>query len=212
MDLPARSAPGQPLAGGPFDPARPFGMEPRSKGVIVVDPPWLQKLRSEKGEAKAPQAHYRCMTIEEICALPVGELAFPDAWLLLWTCAPLLDKAFVVMKAWGFDYCTRLAWRKVGSRGGQKVGPGFVVRTMHEDILIGKRGEPPLRHALPSIIETDGAMFDGEAREHSRKPEAFYQLVEDFALSEQRADIFARTRRKDWESFGDELDRFAGTA
>lgn len=190
---------------------RPFGMARRSKGVIVIDPPWLQKMRSKKGEAKAPQAHYRCMTIEEICALPVGDLALPDCWLFLWTCAPLLDKAFVVMDAWGFDYCTRMAWRKIGSRGGQKVGPGFVVRTMHEDILIGKRGEPPQLKALPSIVE-EGSMFDGEAREHSRKPEAFYRLVEDFALSELRADIFARTRRAGWESFGDELDKFTEAA
>ncbi|WP_457799032.1 MT-A70 family methyltransferase [Methylocystis sp. S23] len=206
---------------------RPFGMARRSKGVIVVDPPWLQQMRSAKGEGKAPQAHYRCMTIEEICALPVGELAFPDCWLFLWTCAPLLDKAFVVMNAWGFDYCTRMAWRKIGSRGGQKVGPGFVVRTMHEDILIGKRGEPPQLKALPSIVESEpmsrfpassdagiwgGSMFDGLAREHSRKPDEFYRLVEDFALSEHRADLFARTRRPGWESFGDELGKFEGAA
>lgn len=195
-----------------MDPARPFGMAPRSKGVIVVDPPWLQKIRSEAGEGKAPQAHYRCMTLRDICALPVGELAFPDCWLFLWTCAPLLGQSFVVMKAWGFDYCTRMAWRKVGSRGGQKVGPGFVVRTMHEDILIGKRGEPPYLKALPSIVESEGAMFDGLAREHSRKPEEFYSLVEGFALSELRADIFARTRRPGWESFGDELDKFGEAA
>lgn len=191
---------------------RPFGMAPRSKGVIVVDPPWLTSLRSEKGEAKSPQAQYRCMSIAEIGALPVGALALPDCWLFLWTSAPLLDQAFVVMTAWGFDYCTRMAWRKVGSRGGQKVGPGFVVRTMHEDILIGKRGEPPQMKALPSILATEGAMFDGLAREHSRKPEEFYRLVEDFALSERRADIFARTRRPGWESFGDELDKFGEVA
>ncbi len=196
-----------------FDPARPFGMAPKSKGLIVIDPPWLQKLFSENGKAKSPQAHYDCMSIEEICALPVGELAFPDCWLFLWTVAPLLDRAFDVMRAWGFSYCSHLTWRKVLSRGGQAMGPGFVVRTMHEVALVGKRGAPPLTQARRSVIESPcPIMFDGLRREHSRKPDEFYAMVEGFGLTTDRADIFARQRREGWESFGDELDKFGEAA
>lgn len=180
----------------PFAPLRPFSYD-----VIVADPPWLVEMRSAKGETKAPQAHYSCMSIDAICALPVGHLARGDAWLFLWTSAPLLDRAFDVLRAWGFAYCSRLTWRKATINDKTRVGPGYVVRTMSEDILIGKIGAPRRAKALPSL-------FSGLAREHSRKPDEFYRLAEGFAPDAFRADLFSRASRPGWTGWGDEHGKF----
>jgi N6-adenosine-specific RNA methylase IME4 len=169
--------------------------------IIVADPPWLVKLYSQKGEAKAPQAQYRCHSIEAIASLPVRMIARGDCWLFLWTSAPLLERAFDVMRAWGFSYCSRIAWRKMTAAGKPRKGPGFVVRTHHEDILICKRGAPLYAGALDSL-------FDGVAREHSRKPEEFYAQVEAFLPRAWRIDLFSRLNRPGWDSWGDEAGKF----
>lgn len=173
--------------------------------VIAADPPWLFSLRSVKGEGKSPQAHYSCMDLDAIKTLPVGDLAAKDCWLFLWTCAPLLDRGFEVMAAWGFAFKTRMSWRKVTKNGRPRVGPGFLVRSMTEDVLIGARGAPYFSRALPSI-------FDGEAREHSRKPEVFFDLVEDFAPKARRLDLFSRQSRPGWAAWGNEATKFDGAA
>lgn len=183
---------------------RPFRrLRPGSFDVIVADPPWLFSVRSAKGEGKSPQAQYSCMGLDEIAALPVGELARKDAWLFLWTCAPLLDRAFAVMGAWGFAYKSRFTWRKTTVNGKSRVGPGYVVRTMSEDVLIGARGAPEFSRALPSL-------FDGLAREHSRKPDVFFDLVEGFAPDAARLDLFSRQTRPGWVAWGNEARKFDG--
>lgn len=173
--------------------------------VIVADPPWLTRLYSAKGEAKAPQAHYRCLPIETICTLPVQTVARADCWLFLWTSAPLLDRAFEVLNAWGFAYCSRIAWRKTTKGGAQRTGPGFVVRTQHEDILIGKRGRPLYSGAIDSLIEA--GLFDGVARGHSQKPDEFYELIEKFLPDAWRLELFSRLDRPGWTAWGDEAGK-----
>lgn len=180
----------------PFSPYRPFSFD-----VVCADPPWLFSLRSEKGEGKAPQAHYACMDIGAIKALPVGDLASRDCWLFLWTSAPLLDQAFDVLRAWSFSYVSRTTWRKTTVNGKVRVGPGYVVRSMSEDVLIGKIGAPSCAKALPSL-------FDGLAREHSRKPDEFFRLVEGFAPDAARLDLFSRESRAGWSNWGDEANKF----
>jgi len=180
----------------------PFGdLEPQSYGLIAGDPPWQYKTYSDRGLGKSPQAHYECMSIENIIRLPVADLAAPDSWLMLWTSAPMLDRGFDVLRAWGFTYSSRLAWRKTTRNGRQAMGPGYIVRTMHEDILIGKRGKPDRAKAMPSI-------FDGERREHSRKPEAFYALAEQFAPDARRLELFSRQSRAGWDAWGNETGLF----
>ena len=199
---------GQESAAGACEDAKawPFGaLRPFSYDVICADPPWLVEMRSEKGEGKAPQAHYSCMPIDEIMALPVDQLARGDCWLLLWTSAPLLDRAFDVLRAWRFMYCTRFAWRKTTVNGKMAMGPGYVVRTLHEDILIGKIGAPRCAKPFPSL-------FDGVRREHSRKPDEFYPMVEAFAPDAFRLDLFSRQTRPGWDNFGDESTMFDGEA
>ena len=181
----------------PFDPLRPFSFD-----VCVADPPWSFSLYSDKGEEKSPQAHYDCMPIEDIAALPVGDLVGADSWLLLWATAPMLPQALMVMTRWGFAYKTTVAWRKVTRNKKPAMGPGYVARTMHENVLIGACGSPEYRRALPSI-------FDGVRRQHSRKPDEFYELVDRFAMPwARKLDLFSRQSRPDWTSWGKEKGKF----
>jgi N6-adenosine-specific RNA methylase IME4 len=167
---------------------------------IVADPPWTFKLYSSKGDSKSPQKHYGCMSINDISALPVSSLAAQDSFLFLWTSAPLLDRAFEVMFHWGFAYKSRLSWRKTTINNKVRIGPGYVVRTMHEDVLIGARGKPCLHKPLPSL-------FDGLAREHSRKPDEFYSMIEE-RVDGPRLDLFSRESRPGWVGWGNESRKF----
>jgi N6-adenosine-specific RNA methylase IME4 len=184
----------------PFDPLRPFCAD-----IIVADPPWQFELRSAKGERKSAQAHYACMSLPEIEAMPVGMLARRDCWLFLWATAPMLPDALATMRAWGFRYVSRTSWRKTTESGKTRMGPGYIVRTMHEDILIGRIGEPTRRRPMPSL-------FSGVAREHSRKPDEFYALLETFAEPTAfKLDLFGRETkdaRLGWSTWGDERTKF----
>lgn len=181
-----------------FGDLRMFGYD-----VIVADPPWNFELYSEAGESKSAKAHYATMTLDEIAALRVGDLARGDCLLLLWHCAWTPPGAMQgILNCWGFTYKTTIIWRKTTRNGKVRMGPGYRARTMHEPIILATVGNP--RHkAFPSII-------DGVAREHSRKPEEFYQLVEASAAGARRADLFSRQRRPGWDAFGFEADKFAG--
>jgi N6-adenosine-specific RNA methylase IME4 len=164
----------------------PFGnLQMFKYQVVVADPPWTFELRSEAGEAKAPQAHYACMSLDDIKALPVGSLASSDCLLLLWTCgwAIATGQAQDVARAWGAKPITELVWRKTTTRGKVRVGPGYRARTMHEPVLLCTFGNPH-HPAFPS-------MFDGIAREHSRKPDEFYSMVQFKTAGAWRCDLFS---------------------
>lgn len=180
----------------------PFGeLVPMSYDLLVLDIPWPFDLYSNKGNKKSAAAHYKLMTRDEIMTLPVDRLAQKDCMLLLWVTAPQLGFALSAMQAWGFTYKSNMVWRKTTAAGKVRMGPGYWCRTMHEQILIGTFGKPGKLSAFPSI-------FDGVAREHSRKPEEFYALVERHTSGLRRADVFARASRPDWDSFGDERTKF----
>lgn len=184
----------------PFAPLPLFGFD-----LLTIDPPWSFTLYSAKGESKSPQAHYECMDLAAIRALPVGQLVGADAWVFLWATAPLLPEAIDTLRGWGVVYVTRLTWRKVTRAGKVRMGPGYVARTCDETVLVGRIGRPPYARALPSI-------FDGVARQHSRKPEEFFKLVESFAPDARRADIFGREARPGWAVWGNEATKFGGAA
>jgi N6-adenosine-specific RNA methylase IME4 len=109
------------------------------------------------------------------------------------------------MSAWGFTYKSQMVWRKTTQAGKVRMGTGYWARSMHEPVLIGSIGKPPKFSAFPSL-------FDGIAREHSRKPEEFYGLVQKHTSGLRRADVFSRQNREGWDSFGDETGKFAEAA
>ncbi len=124
----------------------PFGhLTPLKYGAILADPPWSYAMRSAKGYAKAPEAHYATMSHEDIKALPVAQLAAGDCLLFMWSTWPHLDQAQAVLKAWGFTYKTGGAWFKKTVTGKSAFGTGYILRSSCEPYLIGTIGRPDIR-------------------------------------------------------------------
>lgn len=176
---------------------RPFG----GFDMIMADPPWLYELRSEKGEEKAPQAQYACMTLDEIAALPVSALAADDAVLWLWATNPLLRDAFKIVDAWGFQFKTAGHWVKTTKNGKINFGTGYILRCAGEPFLIATRGTPKTTKSTRSIIM-------GRIREHSRKPEEAFAAAEQLMPDARRIEVFSRQKRPGWSNWGNEAEKF----
>lgn len=184
-----------------------FGdLTPLSYDLIVFDGPTDFETYSAKGDAKGPRAKYDCLTVEEVAEqFPADQLAGRDSLLLCWSTFPLLDRQLACVKRWGFTYKSMLIWEKVFRSGKSAIGTGYRVRSMAEPVIVATIGKPKHK-AFPGL-------FKGVRREHSRKPEEFYRIVEAKAPGLlRRADVFARTRRPSWDAFGNELDKFTEAA
>jgi N6-adenosine-specific RNA methylase IME4 len=157
--------------------------------VIVADPPW----RYESGGSLP----YPTMDIEEIKAMPVAEIADENAILWLWTTNAHLRVAFDVVTAWGFEYRTLLTWVK------DRMGTGEWLRGQTEHCMLAVRGRPVFLHGNHATV------LEATRREHSRKPEEFYAMVEETSPG-GKLDLFCRTERPGWHVYGDETRRFPG--
>lgn len=186
-------------------------------GLIMADPAWLFALRSSKGEKKSPQAHYRCMPLDEIKRLPVSILAAPDCLLWLWATNPMLRQGLDTLDAWGFTYVTAGTWVKRTKHAKDAFGPGYALRSSNEPFLIGRIGSPKLTKATRSTLATydgsdpDPTLFpypmitiEDERRKHSQKPDAAFTACEKLVPDVKRIELFSRTNRKGWVSWGDE--------
>jgi N6-adenosine-specific RNA methylase IME4 len=176
-------------------------------GAILADPPWPFRVRSPKGEGRSVCRHYRILTIDEIKAFPVADMAAADSWLFLWSTTPLLPVALDVIAAWGFTYSgTAFAWVKLNKSGvGFHMGMGFTARKNVELCLLGRRGNPRiLAHDVRELIVAP-------VREHSRKPDEVHERIERLVVGPY-LELFARNRRPGWISVGDEVDRFGDAA
>ena len=141
--------------------------------VILADCAWSFKTFSKKGEGKSAQRHYPCMTIDEMCAIPVADWAADDCALFFWATWPFIFQAERVIKAWGFKF-SGLAWEWIKFNpvtGKYAFGGGFGTRKNLEPCLLARRGRPLLK----SRSERD--MIFAPRREHSRKPEEQYQKI-----------------------------------
>lgn len=185
-----------PLAAWPFG-----GLEPQSYDLIMADPPWHFELYSARGEDKSAQAQYRTMSVDEIAALPVADLAREHCLLWLWATAPMLDRQIRVLECWDFRFVTSGVWVKTTRRGKIGFGTGYVLRNAHEPFLLGVRGEPRTTRSVRSVVM-------GELREHSRKPEAAYAAAEALLPGARRCELFSRTERPGWDSWGDEAGKW----
>src|SRR5882724_2373590 len=195
---PQTSREGAQVSGWPFGNLRMFGYK-----VIVADPPWAYERWSDKNQKKGAADQYELMSLDEIKALPVGHLAAGDCLLLLWTCgwAIATGQAQEVARAWGFTPQSEMIWRKLTASGKPRMGTGYRVRTLHEPILVATIGHPTHK-PLPSL-------FDGIAREHSRKPDEFYGIVTEYTpAAMRRADLFARETRPGFDGWGNEHGKF----
>jgi N6-adenosine-specific RNA methylase IME4 len=170
--------------------------------TILADPPWPLSLagrrRRAKERAKPEALPYPTMSVGDICALPVGDLAGSGAHLWLWTTNQHLEAGFHVMRAWGFKYLAPIHWIKPSGQGNW-----FIHRT--QTLLFGyrERCRFPLHRYAPNIITT------GDPKRHSEKPEAAYELIERVSPG-PRAELFARRQRPGWSVWGNEVSNEAG--
>jgi N6-adenosine-specific RNA methylase IME4 len=174
----------------------------RKFGAILADPPWQFTNRTGK---MAPEhkrlSRYGTLSLGDIAALPVAQLAAEPAHLYLWVPNALLPEGLLVMKAWGFDYKSNIVWHKIRKDGGSDGrGVGFYFRNVTELILFGVRGKNA-RTREPGRRQVN--LLATRKREHSRKPDEQYDVIEACSPGPY-LELFARGARHDWAVWGDE--------
>jgi N6-adenosine-specific RNA methylase IME4 len=174
--------------------------------TILADPPWRFQNRTGK---MAPEhrrlARYFTMSVAEVCALPVDRVAADKAHLYLWVPNALLADGLRVLEAWGFEYKTNLVWFKTRKDGGPDGrGVGFYFRNVTELVLFGVRGRD--NRTLPAGRRQVNLVAERK-REHSRKPEQMYDVIESCSPA-PRLELFARNPRDGWAQWGDELGEY----
>lgn len=177
----------------------------RKFATIVADPPWQFHNRTGK---MAPEHRrlfrYASMSFDEVFALPVGEMASPTAHLYLWVPNALLPYGLEAMRRWGFEYKTNLVWHKIRRDGGSDGrGVGFYFRNVTELVLFGVRGKGARTRAAG---RRQVNYLSSRKREHSRKPDELYPIVEACSPAPY-LELFARHPRDGWWQWGDELVR-----
>lgn len=170
--------------------------------TVLADPPWQFTNRTGKVAPEHRRLNrYGTMKLDEICALPVQEALAPTAHLYLWVPNALLPEGLQVLKAWGFEYKSNIVWHKLRKDGGSDGrGVGFYFRNVTELLLFGVRGKnartlPPGRTQV-NYIGT-------RKREHSRKPDEQYSLIEACSPG-PRLEMFSRGTRKGWTVWGNQ--------
>ncbi|MBA3650151.1 MAG: S-adenosylmethionine-binding protein [Chthoniobacterales bacterium] len=170
-------------------------------GTILADPPWQFQNRTGK---VAPEhrrlLRYPTMELREIMELPIGNFAGARSHLYLWVPNALLEEGLRVMKAWGFTYKANIVWFKVRKDGGPDGrGVGFYFRNVTELILFGVRGSMRTLQAGRTQVN----MLATRKREHSRKPDEIYDIIEACSAGPY-LELFARFRRDGWQQWGNE--------
>lgn len=176
----------------------------RKFGTILADPPWQFQNRTGKVAPEHKRLNrYGTMQLEEICALPVAEIAADPAHLYLWVPNALLPEGLKVMEAWGFRYVSNIVWHKVRKDGGSDGrGVGFYFRNVTELLLFGVNGKNA-RTLAPGRSQVN--MIQTRKREHSRKPDEQYKIIENCSWG-PRIELFSRGKRKGWEAWGNQAD------
>lgn len=208
-------------AAGPW----PFGdLKPFSYGLILVDPPWLQEMYSATtGTAKSPQAHYGCMSLADIKALPVGHLAAQDCYIVMWSLWNFVAPGYATdtLRSWGFTPKSGGSWHKVTKSGKAAFGTGYGFRGSCEPFLTGSIGKPKVmnrgqRNGFVTSVDADDDIelnaLVGLLREHSRKPPEMAEALERMFPDVPKVELFARERRPGWDAWGDQTDHFTGQA
>lgn len=174
--------------------------------TVLADPPWQFQNRTGK---IAPEhgrlSRYPTMSLEEIEDLPVSSITASTAHLYLWVPNALLAEGLQVMQSWGFHYKTNVVWYKVRKDGGpDRRGVGFYFRNVTEMLLFGVRGKNP-RTLRPGRSQEN--VIVSRKREHSRKPDEQYDLIESCSPG-PFIELFARGPREGWFVWGNQADEY----
>jgi N6-adenosine-specific RNA methylase IME4 len=178
----------------------------RKYATVLADPPWQFQNRTGKVAPEHKRlSRYGTMDLEAIKQLPVSSTCADTAHLYLWVPNALLPDGLAVMHAWGFQYKSNIVWHKIRKDGGPDGrGVGFYFRNVTELVLFGVRGKnartlPPGRTQV-NFLKT-------QKREHSRKPDEFYDIVEACSPG-PFLEMFARGSRPGWTTWGNQADDY----
>ena len=177
--------------------------------TILADPPWQFQNRTGK---MAPEhkrlSRYPTMSLREICDLPVEAIVADTAHLYLWVPNALLPEGLKVMENWGFSYKSNIIWYKIRKDGGpDRRGVGFYFRNVTEILLFGVRGKNARTGQLGRTQEN---IISSQKREHSRKPDEQYALIEGCSPG-PRLEMFARGPRLGWTVWGNQSEDYTPT-
>ena len=166
--------------------------------VIYADPPWSYS-NNMPDNFTEQRDHYPVMALADICALPVRDVVEDDAVLFLWVTSPILEEAFEVVNAWGFNYKASFVWDKM------RPVMGHYNSVSHELLLVCTRGA-----CMPDVIKLFDSVVSEPKSEHSRKPEIFYEIIETLYPYGTRVELFSRgATRAGWAAYGNQADAAA---
>jgi len=167
--------------------------------TIVADPPWSYRNKKTGGSMiSGAESKYSSLTLEEISNFPIYKISDKNCVLFLWVTAPLKYEiaSFGLLEKWGFKYKTSIYWRKIMS-----LGMGFWYRGQVEECWLCKKG------TIKAFREQKSNFIQSKAREHSRKPDEFFNLIEPPILKfdlNPKIELFARYKREGWDHWGNE--------
>src|SRR6266446_4343727 len=176
----------------------------RRFGTVLVDPPWQFQNRTGKVAPEHKRlSRYPTLTVEDIKALPVADAADEVCHLYLWVPNALLPLGIEVMQAWGFQYKSNIVWHKIRKDGGSDGrGVGFYFRNVTELMLFVTRGKNA-RTLAPARRQVN--LLGTRKREHSRKPDEQYDIIESCSPG-PFLELFGRGTRKGWTTWGNQAD------
>jgi N6-adenosine-specific RNA methylase IME4/DNA-binding XRE family transcriptional regulator len=164
--------------------------------IIYADPPWRYWESGNKNQSE----HYSTMTIEDICNLPIKDIAADDSVLFLWVTYPILDSAFKVIESWGFKYSTAaFVWVKKNKTADTPFfGCGAWTRANSELCLLATRG------SVQRLDATISQVIESPIEEHSKKPDVVRELIERLVGKLPRVELFCRHPADGWDVWGNE--------
>lgn len=197
--------------------AWPFGSLPLAGfDVLYLDPPWRFQSNSKANPGRNAMRHYDTMTLKDLAALPIGDLAKPQAAMFLWITTPFFVKGahLPLLKAWRFKASSfGFVWIKLRpkaaglwlDRRDVSFGPGLTTRKATEVCLLAVRGRSlKVRNDVHEVVLSP-------RREHSRKPEEVRERIEQYVGPGRRMlELFARSTRPNWSAWGNETGKFDG--
>jgi N6-adenosine-specific RNA methylase IME4 len=166
--------------------------------VIYADPPWDYGSSPTAKNTATPDLKYPVMSLEDICAIPVKDIADDNAVLFLWTTSYHIFQSQAVLDAWGFTYKSRFIWDKV------KHNMGYYNSVRHEILLIATKGT-----CTPDNLELIDSVQSIERKRHSEKPEEFRRIIETLYKYGNKVELFARKQTEGWSVYGNEVGLYA---
>jgi len=161
--------------------------------IVYADPPWKYG-NTMPDNMGVQDDHYQLLDIDELCNLEVVNIVEDNAVLFIWATSPILEEAFKVIKAWGFEYKSSFVWDK------EKHVMGHFNSVRHEFLLVCTRGS-----CQPDVMKLFDSVYTEARTAHSSKPEYFRNVINTIYPYGNRIELFARDEHDNWEAWGNEI-------